>query len=276
LRYRQVSSTPVRDATGNILGAVSVVRDITELKKAEQALQKLTEELKRSNDDLQQFARFASHDLQAPLKTTEGFIKIFVKRYKGKLDEKADKLLEYISDSMQEMQAIIKDLLEFSRIEIDSTHMQAVDISMSLSHALANLSAAIETNNAAITYDEMLPTVMGNKTQITRLFQNLIGNAIKFHGEKSPKIHIAVQQKDSEWVFSVHDNGIGIDPQYFGQIFDMFKRLHGKSDYPGTGIGLAATKRIVERHGGRIWVESDPGKGSTFFFTMPIMEDDQV
>jgi PAS domain S-box-containing protein len=276
LRYRQVSSTPVRDATGNIIGAVSVVRDITERKKAEEELKKLTEELKRSNDDLQQFARFASHDLQAPLKTTEGFIKIFVRRYTGKLDEKADKLLEYISESMQEMQTIIKDLLEFSRIETGDANLKPVDTSVSLSHALANLNAEIETNNAAITHDEMLPTVMGNKTQITRLFQNLIGNAIKFHGEKPPKVHVSVHQKDSEWVFSVQDNGIGIDPQYREQIFEIFRRLHGKSEYTGTGIGLAATKRIVERHGGRICVESEPGKGSTFFFTIPIMEDDQV
>jgi light-regulated signal transduction histidine kinase (bacteriophytochrome) len=255
---------------------LSALVDITERKKAEEELQKLTEELKRSNDDLQQFARFASHDLQAPLKTTEGFIKIFVRRYTGKLDEKADKLLEYISDSMQEMQTIIKDLLEFSRLETGDANLKPVDTSLSLSHALANLNAEIETNNAAITHDEMLPTVMGNKTQITRLFQNLIGNAIKFHGKNTPKIHIAVHQKDSEWVFAVHGNGIGIDPKYYSQIFDIFKRLHGKSEYPGTGIGLAATKRIVERHGGRIWVDSESGKGSTFFFTMPVLRDDQA
>ena len=203
-------------------------------------------------------------------------MKLFVKRYKGKLDEKADNLLKYISESMQEMQAIITDLLEFSRVETVSTKMQPVDTSMSLSHALANLNAEIETNNATITHDEMLPTVMGNKTQITRLFQNLTGNAIKFHGKKPPKIHIAVQQKDSEWVFSVRDNGIGIDPKYSDRIFEIFRRLHGKSEYSGTGMGLAICKRIVERHGGRIWIESEPGKGSTFFFTMPVQREEKV
>ena len=270
LRYRQVSSTPVRDATGKIIGSVSVVRDITERKKAEEELHKLTKELERSNADLQQFARFASHDLQAPLKTTEGFVKLFLKRYKGKLDEKADNLLEYISESMSDMQTLIKDLLEFSRLESGSKQLKPVDTSLSFAHALANLQAEIDGNNATITYDEPMPTVQGDKAQMVRLFQNLIGNAVKFHGEYAPAVHVSVQQKESEWIFSIQDNGIGIDPKHREHIFDIFRRLHGKSEFSGTGMGLAICKRIVERMGGKIWVESEPGKGSTFFFTIPV------
>ncbi len=243
--------------------------------RAEEELHKLTAELKRSNDDLQQFARFASHDLQAPLKTAEGFVRLFVKRYKGKLDEQGDNLLGYIMESTRDMQTLIKDLLEFSRIETSTNKIMPVDAALSVAHALANLKTEIDENNAEVTYDEPMPVVMGDRTQIVRLFQNLIGNAIKFHGEATPKIHVSVLQKDDAWVFSVRDNGIGIDPKYYGHIFDIFRRLHGKSEFPGTGMGLAMCRRIVERMGGRIWVESEPGRGSTFFFTAPLQKGEQ-
>jgi len=243
--------------------------------RAEEELHKLTAELKRSNDDLQQFARFASHDLQAPLKTAEGFVRLFVKRYKGKLDEQGDNLLGYIMESTRDMQTLIKDLLEFSRIETSTNKIIPVDAALSVAHALANLKTEIDENNAEVTYDEPMPVVMGDRTQIVRLFQNLIGNAIKFHGEATPKIHVSVLQKDDAWVFSVRDNGIGIDPKYYGHIFDIFRRLHGKSEFPGTGMGLAMCRRIVERMGGRIWVESEPGRGSTFFFTAPLQKGEQ-
>ena len=181
--------------------------------RAEEELHKLTAELKRSNDDLQQFARFASHDLQAPLKTVEGFVKLFNKRYKGKIDEQSDNLLGYIVESVRDMQTLIKDLLEFSRLEIGGIQLKAVDTELSLAHALANLKAEMDESGAEVTYDEHMPGVMGDQSQMTRLFQNLISNAIKFHGETPPKIHISVQSNDGEWVFSVRDNGIGIDPE---------------------------------------------------------------
>ena len=254
--------------------ALAVVESLYRI-RAEEELHKLTAELKRSNDDLQQFARFASHDLQAPLKTAEGFVRLFVKRYKGKLDEQGDNLLGYIMESTRDMQTLIKDLLEFSRIETSTNKIMPVDAALSVAHALANLKTEIDENNAEVTYDEPMPIVMGDRTQIVRLFQNLIGNAIKFHGEATPKIHVSVLQKDDAWVFSVRDNGIGIDPKYYGHIFDIFRRLHGKSEFPGTGMGLAMCRRIVERMGGRIWVESEPGRGSTFFFTAPLQKGEQ-
>ena len=235
----------------------------------------ITEELKRSNEDLQQFARFASHDLQAPLKTVEGFVKLFIRRYKGKIDEQSDNLLGYITESVRDMQTIIKDLLEFSRIETGSADLKTVDTSLSLSHALANLKTEIDEKKAEVIFDDPMPAVTGDPTQMIRLFQNLIGNAVKFHGGEPPKIHISVGKKDGEWLFSIRDNGIGIDPKHRERIFDIFRRLHGKSEFPGTGMGLAICKRIVERMGGKIWVESESGKGSTFYFTIPVNGGDQ-
>jgi light-regulated signal transduction histidine kinase (bacteriophytochrome) len=205
----------------------------------------------------------------------EGFVKLFNKRYKGKIDEQSDDLLGYIVESVRDMQTLIKDLLEFSRLEIGGIQLKPVDTALSLAHALANLKAEMDESGAEVTYDEHMPGVKGDQSQMTRLFQNLISNAIKFHGGTPPKIHISVQSNDGEWVFSVRDNGIGIDPKHRDRIFDIFQRLHGKSEFPGTGMGLAMCKRIAERMGGRIWVESESGKGSTFFFTIPVQKGQQ-
>ena len=213
IRWVHEKCQHVRNAAGNIIRSLGMVHDITDLKHAEEDLRKLTEELQRSNDDLQQFARFASHDLQAPLKTVEGFVKLFIKRYKGKIDEQSDNLLGYITESVRDMQTLIKDLLEFSRIETGNAKMKHVDTSLSLTHALANLKTEIDEKNAEVIFDEPMPVVTGDRTQMIRLFQNLIGNAVKFHGEDSPKIHISVRKKDGEWLFSIRDNGIGIDPK---------------------------------------------------------------
>ncbi len=265
----------VRNAAGKIICSLGMLLDITERKKAEDKLRKLTENLKRSNADLQQFARFASHDLQSPLKNVEGFAKLLARRYKGKIDKQADEILEYIMEGLREMQTLVKDLLEFSRIDASESRMKRFETSLSLAQALSNLKTEIAENSAEVTHDEPLPEVTVDPSQITRLFQNLVGNAIKFHGETRPRVHISAKRQGDAWVFSVKDNGIGIDPEHHARIFEIFQRLHGRSEYPGSGIGLAICKRIAERHGGRIWVKSEPGKGSVFFFTVPVQRREE-
>jgi PAS domain S-box-containing protein len=258
--------------TDSILkGGFGTTEDITEKKQAERDLQTLMEELKRSNSDLEQFAYAASHDLQEPLRVVAGFVSLLEKKYKEKLDEKAHEYIEYSVDGVKRMQVLIKDLLAYSQVGTKGKTFKLTYCSVALEQSIYNLHAAVEESGAEITYDS-LPTVLADSSQLTRLFQNLIGNAIKFRGEERLQIHIAAEQKGNEWVFSVRDNGIGIDPKFFGRIFVVFQRLHTREEYEGTGIGLAVCKKIVERHGGRIWVESEQGKGTTFYFTMPVME----
>ena len=245
-----------------VAGIVINSRDITERVLAE-------DELKRSNTDLQQFAYSASHDLQEPLRVIGGFVRLLAKRYKGKLDSEADEFIWHTVEGVKRMENLIKDLLAYSQIGTKGKDFKPSDCSLVIKEALANLQTAIEESHAKITCD-VLPIVMADTSQLSRLFQNLIGNAIKFHGKKIPKIHVSAERKANDWVFSVKDNGIGIDPKDAGRIFIIFQRLHSREEYPGTGIGLAICKRIVERHSGRIWVESEPGKGSTFYFTIPV------
>jgi PAS domain S-box-containing protein len=259
------------DADGTLKGGFGTTQDITEKKQAERDLQTLMEELKRSNSDLEQFAYAASHDLQEPLRVVAGFVSLLEKKYKEKLDDKAHEYIEYSIDGVKRMQVLIKDLLAYSQVGTKGKTFKPTVCSVALEQAIYNLHTAIEESGAEITYD-CLPTVSADTSQLTRLFQNLIGNAIKFRGKERLKIHIAVQQKGNEWVFSIRDNGIGIDPKFFGRIFVVFQRLHTREEYEGTGIGLAVCKKIVERHGGHIWVESEQGKGTTFYFTMPVME----
>ena len=244
------------------------IEDITEHKRREEELKKLSEELARSNTDLRDFAYVASHDLKKPLQSIEGFARLLARRYKGKLDAKADEFIEYIGSGVKRMQMFIKDLLEYSQVGAKEKKFKPTDCSSVVQKAVGNLQAAIEESNAVVTYDE-LPTVMVDTPQMISLLQNLIDNAIKFRSEDSPRIYISAERKGDEWVFSIRDNGIGIDPKDSERIFGMFQRLHGSTDYPGTGIGLAICKRIIERHGGRIWVESKIEKGSTFYFTIP-------
>ena len=239
-------------------------------KKAEEELKQLAGELKRSNEDLNRFASAAAHDLQEPLRGIEGFIKLLEKRYKGKLDEKADEYIDYVVDDVMRMQMLIKDLLQYSRVSAKGKVFSPVNCSVVIEQALSNLRSAIEESGAAVTYD-LLPTVMGDEAQLIRLFQNLIVNAIKFRSLEPLKIHVSAKREGNEWIFSVRDTGIGIDPKQAERIFVIFQRLHTRQDYPGTGIGLAICKRIVERHGGRIWVESEPGNGSKFFFALPAL-----
>ena len=238
-------------------------------KGIEEELKKLSDELARSNADLRDFAYVASHDLKKPLQSIEGFVKLLTRRYKGKLDAKADELIEYIGSGVYRMQELIKDLLEYSQIGTKENKFKPTNCTGVVEKAVGNLQAVIEESNAVVTYDE-LPTVMSDAPQMISLFQNLIDNAIKFRGREAPGIHISAERKEDEWVFSIRDNGIGIDPKDSERIFGMFQRLHGSADYPGTGIGLAICKKIVELHGGRIWVESETGKGSIFCFTMRV------
>jgi PAS domain S-box-containing protein len=252
----------------SVKGIVVNSRDITKRKNAEQEMQRLADELIRSNEDLKQFASAASHDLQEPLRGIESFIVLLEKRYRGKLDEKADEYIDYIIDDVKRMQMLIKDLLEYSRVSAKGHVLKVANCSVALEKALSNLRKALETSSAEVTYDP-LPVVISDAAQLTSLFQNLIGNAIKFRGTESLKIHISAHPEKNEWIFSVRDNGIGIDPKQAERIFVIFQRLHTRQEYPGTGIGLAICKRIVERHGGRIWLESEPWQGTTFYFTIP-------
>jgi light-regulated signal transduction histidine kinase (bacteriophytochrome) len=227
-------------------------------------------ELQRSNSDLQQFAYIASHDLQSPLRNVEGFVKLLARRYEGQLDAKADEFILHISNGVKDMQMLIHDILEYSKVDSGGKMFASVDMSLCVNKAISNLRAEIDEKNAEITHNETLPVVHGDAIQLTGLLQNLIGNAIKFSQEE-PKVHISWKREGNRAVFTIQDNGIGMDMKDTDKIFAVFHRLHSKSEYLGTGIGLAICKKIVERHGGRIWVESEPGKGSTFFFTLPAL-----
>lgn len=247
---------------------MGIARDITDRKRAEHQLKKQAKELERSNAELEQFAYVASHDLQEPLRMVSSYVKLLERRYKGKLDSDADDFIYFASDGATRMYRLINDLLAYSRVSSQGRPFEQIDSSEALYQALANLQASILETRADIVVDT-LPTIIADGSQLTQLLQNLIGNAIKFHDGKPPVVHISAKEEDNQWLFSVKDNGIGIDPKYAERIFVIFQRLHDKSEYPGTGIGLAICKKIVERHNGRIWVESKPKKGSTFYFTIP-------
>ena len=246
--------------------------DITPRKRAQEKLARQADELARSNAELQEFAYVASHDLQEPLRVISGFVQLLSDRYSGQLDETAEEFIGYVVDGTERMKVLINDLLEYSRVGTQGRPLEPVESSSALEHALANLRVAISEADARVTHDR-LPKVQGDINQLSQMFQNLISNAIKFRAEHPPKIHISSVQVGESWVMSVSDNGIGIDPQHGERIFGMFKRLHGRGEYPGTGIGLAICSKIVERHMGKIWVESEPGNGATFSFTLPVVED---
>ncbi len=235
--------------------------------RAEEKLKKTLAELGRSNKELEQFAYVASHDLQEPLRMVSSYTQLLEQRYDGQLDEKAKKYINYAVDGSKRMQRLINDLLAFSRVRTRGAAFEPVDSGSALGAAIVNLEAVIRESGAIVTNDN-LPEVRADSVQLAQVFQNLIGNAIKFRGESPPLIHVSAKAEDPNLIFSVRDNGIGIDAKYGDKIFVIFQRLHTQREYPGTGIGLALCKRIIERHGGRIWFESEPGKGATFHFTL--------
>jgi PAS domain S-box-containing protein len=267
-----------KDTRGDVAGVFAAARDITEKKIAEAELEKYrlnlenlvrqrTDDLTRSNKDLEQFAYVASHDLQEPLRAVAGFVELLRRSAGNSLDSKAAGYMEFAVDGAKRMQLLINGLLEYSRVGQDEKH-EKTSARAALDAAMKYLRTAIEESGAEVAADE-LPAVYFDSTQLTQLFQNLLGNAIKFRGKANPQIHIGAKRENDRWQFAVSDNGIGIEPEYADRIFLIFQRLHGRGNYPGTGIGLAICKKIVERHKGRIWVESKPGEGSTFYFTIP-------
>ncbi len=259
----------LRDSAGRVIGFIAVERDVTERKHMQEQLQRTLEELKRSNTELQQFAYVASHDLQEPLRMVSSYVQLLSRRYKGKLDSNADEFIEFAVDGSNRMQIMIQALLSYSRVGTRGKPPEPTDCENILDQTMKNLQAAITEKNAEVTHDP-LPTIMADGVQMVQLFQNLIGNGIKFQQEgQRPHVHISVEDTGADWMFSFSDNGIGIDPEFKERIFVIFQRLHGREKYPGTGIGLSVCKRIVERHGGTIWVESEPGKGATFKFAIP-------
>ena len=263
------SLAQLKDASGKIIGAVLVNRDITERKRTEMALLAQTQELQRSNAELEQFAYIASHDLQEPLRMVASYTELLRERYSGQLDARADKFINYAVDGARRMQQLVNDLLSYSRIGTQGKAFAPTDTDFVLKRVLASIALKIHETNAQIAYGT-LPVVLADPIQIGQLFQNLIGNAIKFRGNDIPKIIINAHKIDrTMWQFSVTDNGIGIDTEYAQRVFQIFQRLHERTSYPGSGIGLAIAKKIVERHGGRIWFESEAGHGATFFFTLP-------
>jgi PAS domain S-box-containing protein len=243
-------------------------RDVSERKRAEAALAQHASELARSNAELEQFAYVASHDLQEPLRMVASYTQLLAKRYQDKLDADARDFIAYAVDGATRMQALIADLLSYSRVGTQGKPFRPSSCEAVLERVLAGLKLAITESGATVSHDP-LPTVLGDDVQLGQLFQNLLANAIKFRAETPPRIHLSAERNGKMWTFSVRDNGIGVAPEYAERIFMIFQRLHSKNEYPGTGIGLAVCKKIVERHGGSIWVNSQPGSGATFFFTIP-------
>lgn len=243
--------------------------DMSERKRTEQALEERTTELVRSNADLEQFAYVCSHDLQEPLRAVATYTQLLAQRYQDTLDTEAASMIARVTSAVQRMQTLIRDLLAYSRVDTRSSDFQPHSCEAILQDVLDNLQTAVTETGAEVSHDP-LPTILGDEVQLRQLFQNLIGNALKFHGVAAPRVHISAVMQPHAWLFSVRDNGIGIEQEYMERIFVIFQRLHTRRAYPGTGVGLAICKKIVERHGGRIWVDSRPGEGAEFLFTLPL------
>ncbi|MBI0582873.1 MAG: AAA family ATPase [Methanomassiliicoccus sp.] len=269
-----VSTTPILDPRGRIVGTVHVARDITERKMMEEELREKAENLARSNAELQQFAYVASHDLQEPLRMVTSHLSLLERKYGDKLDEGARENLRFAIDGGIRAKALIRDLLDYSRVDSRAQPLKLLNMEDAMAIVRANLKVQIEEEGATVMHGP-LPSVMAEENQMIALLQNLVNNGIKFHGRDPPVVSVQCRRDGHNWLFSVKDNGIGIDPQYHENLFQLFKRLHTVDQYPGTGIGLALAKKITERHGGRIWMESEPGSGTTFYFTLPIRDADE-
>ena len=266
-RYADASASPIQNADGEIVGFRGILRDVTPRRRAEEKLEERSHELARTSEELRQFASVASHDLQEPLRMVAGYTQLLARRYEGQLDEEADQFIRHAVDGVTRMQNLIQDLLSYSRIHTHGRDFEPVNALESLDWALTNLECGIEEADAVVTQGEM-PVVRADLAQLGQIFQNLLANSLKFRGDRRLRIYIGAERGTGEWVFHVRDNGIGLDPQYGSRIFEIFQHLHPQDEYEGTGIGLAICKRIVERHSGRIWVESMPGQGATFYFTI--------
>ena len=272
LFWNELYIAPVRDPQGTLTHFVGIQTDITQRKHQETELANKTRELAQSNAELQQFAYVASHDLQEPLRMVASYTQLLGKRYRGKLDQDADEFIGYAVDGATRMQRLIRDLLEYSRVGAERQSFEETDCELVFQQAMQNLSASVLERHAEVTHDP-LPIVQAGPTHLLQVFQNLIGNALKFQGDAPPKIHVGAKALPDGWEFSVRDNGVGMPGDQLDRIFAIFQRLHGQSEYPGTGIGLAICKRIVGKYGGQIWVESEPGRGSTFYFTLTTPQD---
>ncbi len=269
--WASIVITALHNEQGELRGFAMITRDVTQRRDTEDAVRRTATELARSNAELEQFAYVASHDLQEPLRAIAGYCQLLQRRYVGRLDTDADEFIAFAVDGATRMQRLIEDLLCYSRVGTRGKAFEPIDCNEVFGQALINLKTAITENGAEITRSE-LPTLPADGSQLEQLFQNLLSNAIKFRHNTPPRIHVAAEIEGDQWVFSVTDNGIGIEARFAERIFAIFQRLHTRREYPGTGIGLAICKKIVERHGGRIWLRSSPGKGSTFYFTLPMKE----
>lgn len=258
---------PLLDPKGISYRYVEIHTEVTEYKEMKQTMEERVNELARSNDELEQFAYVVTHDLQEPLRAISSFTQLLKKYCDQQLDERANQLIGHVIDGTARMQLLIDDLLTYAQVNTDQAMMN-VDCEKLLNNILADLSITLHENNIVVTYDK-LPIIKGIPFQIMQLFNNLIGNAIKFRREQLPRMHVGVTEDQDEWIFSVTDNGIGMEEQYWDRIFRVFQRLHSRREYAGTGIGLAICKKVVDCHKGRIWVKSEPNEGSTFYFTIP-------
>jgi PAS domain S-box-containing protein len=268
-RFRaNVMMTALYDESGQLRGFAKVTRDITERELLEQQLRQSVADVSRSNAELEQFAYVASHDLQEPLRMVSSYTQLLSRRYRGKLDQDADEFIGFAVDGATRMQALINALLEYARVGTRAREPEPIDTAALVDQVLADYGVALQEQAAQVTRGD-LPTVLGDPVQLRQLLQNLIGNALKYHGAAPPTVHVTAKRQGREWLFSVRDNGVGIEPQYAERVFVIFQRLHTQAEHSGTGLGLAICKKIVERHNGRIWVESQPGQGSTFLFTLP-------
>jgi light-regulated signal transduction histidine kinase (bacteriophytochrome) len=262
----EIGLNPVSTDEGRFV--LAAIMDISEQRKlAEAELRQANEALERSNIDLQRFAYVASHDLQTPMRNVASFVELLKTTYGDDLDARAKDWLRRITESVRQLQTLVRDLLEYSRIDSDARPFERVPFSEVLDHVVSLLGNAMAESNVEIT-SGLLPTITGDRSQLVQLLLNLIDNALKYRGADPPRVHVSAERKGTEWQFAVQDNGIGIESRHREQIFEIFKRLQGQQEYPGSGIGLAVCRRVVHRHRGRIWVESEPGRGSVFYFTI--------